>query len=304
MSAVRHTGITLARTWLRRAVLVVAAGLLLLLAGSLITGHGLNVRSFARSMLDLIQAVSHSQSVISPNPGDFRNVVFLHHSVGTNLIEQGHVREKFVEAGYVFWDHGYNWQGLRDPAGQPTGYSYNVPSDNTDPDGLASIFAQPVYGIPLDTLSGLLQHDVIAFKSCFPASQITHDEELAQDKAWYAKIRDVMDQRRDKVFIAITPPPLNPAETTPEAAARARAFANWLTSDEFLNGHSNVFTFDLFGYLAEDDPASPDYNMLRKDYRDGADSHPNQAANQTVGPLLVDFIVKAADRYRPISPSP
>jgi hypothetical protein len=38
----------------------------------------------------------------------------------------------------------------------------------------------------------------------------------------------------DKLFIVVTPPPLNPAETNLETAARARIMADWLTSEEFL----------------------------------------------------------------------
>ena len=99
-------------------------------------------------------------------------------------------------------------------------------------------------------------------------------------------------------LIALTPPPLNPTATEDDVAARARAFANWLTSDEFLAGHPNVFTFDFFGLLAEGDSGAADYNMLRATYREGEDSHPNQLANETIGPRLADFIVDAVETYR------
>jgi hypothetical protein len=62
-------------------------------------------------------------------------------------------------------------------------------------------------------------------------------------------------------------------------------------------------TFDLFGNLAESDPASLDYNMLRKDYRDGSDSHPNRIANETIGPLFADFVIQAIQNYRATSAS-
>jgi len=39
-------------------------------------------------------------------------------------------------------------------------------------------------------------------------------------------------------------------------------------------------------------------NMLRADYREGKDSHPNELANQTIGPLFADFIVEATQTYR------
>lgn len=248
----------------------------------------------------LSKAVLNSQTVTSYSHGNFTNIIFLHHSTGRNLIEQGHVREQFTKAGYTFWDHGYNFQGLTDPYGDQTGYSYNIPFDNTNPDGLARIFAQPSYEVPLNTFSSLLQHEVIAFKSCFPVSHITSSEQLDEYKFYYLNLRNVMDRHQEKMFIVVTPPPLNPTATNAEAAARARIFAEWLKSEEYLDGHYNVFTFDLFGYLAEDDTTSPDYNMLRLEYREDSDSHPNRLANENIGPLFVDFIVKATQTYRSI----
>lgn len=107
-----------------------------------------------------------------------------------------------------------------------------------------------------------------------------------------------MDQHPNRLFIVITPPPLNPASTDAKAAARARAFANWLKSDEYLADHPNIFTFDFFGHLAEDDPSSPDYNMLRQIYREGSDSHPNQIANEKIGPLFAEFIIDTVQSHR------
>jgi hypothetical protein len=286
-------------------VLLLLGGMLTLASARLITGRWLGVRSLARVVVSTVRAVGDSRSVSRDRQGRFTNIIFLHHSTGNNLIEQGRVRERFEQGGYHFWDHGYNDQGLRDPAGKYAGYSYNVPDDNTDPDGLARIFSQRAYGLPLNTLSGLLQHQVIAFKSCFdPANHITTDRQLETYKAWYMGMRVVMDRYPDKIFIVVTDPPLNPAETNSQEATRARAFANWLKSSEYLNGRRNVFTFDLYGYLAEDDSTSPDDNMLRRAYREGSDSHPNQLANETIGPLFVDFVIKAIQDYRAVSTSP
>jgi hypothetical protein len=279
--------------------LILLSGLLVVVSTRLVTGRWLGFRSLARTVVSVMRAVSDNQTVSSYNRGRFTNIIFLHHSTGNNLIEQGGVREKFSQAGYDFWDHGYNYQGLRGPTGRYTGYSYSVPNDNTDPDGLARIFAQRIFDLPLNTLSGLLQHEVIIFKSCFaPANNITTDQQLEQYKSWYLGLRNVMDQHPDKVFIVVTDPPLNPAETNFQEAARARAFADWLKSDAYLSGHPNVLAFDLFNYLAEDQPTSPDYNMLREAYREDADSHPNRIANETVGSLFVTFVIDGVQKYR------
>ena len=280
------------------AAVIVIVGAISITALSLLTGNGLQLRSFVRALPELVSAVAQRGAVIGGTRGDYRNIVFLHHSVGGNLINQGGVREAFAAAGYQFWDHDYNYLGLRAPDGQYTGYSYRVPGDNTDPDGLLAIFRQPAYDLPVNTLSGLLQHEVILFKSCYPASDLVSAEQLRQRQDWYLQMRAVMDAHPDKIFIALTPPPLNPAETRPDIAARARAFADWLAADDYTAGHPNIFVFDLFGALAEGSPAAPDYNMLRAAYRDGTDSHPNRAANETIGPQLVAFTINAIERYR------
>ncbi len=247
----------------------------------------------------LVLAIFNSDSVTANNRGEFTNVIFLHHSTGEALINDGNVRALFVEAGFDFWDHNYNWIGLSSPDGSKAGYSYRIPDDNTDPDGLANIFAQQTYSQPLNALSGLLQHEVIVFKSCFPTSNIISDEQLEQYKTWYLGMREVMDAHPDRVFVVMSPPPLHPAATTPEAAARARAFANWLTSAEYLGGHPNIFAFDFFDQLAEDDPSNSEVNMLRAEYRpEGEDSHPNQVANAAVGPIFAEAVMDAASSYR------
>jgi hypothetical protein len=274
--------------WIGVGIVVVA----LVVVGVLgLRGRGLRMALAHRAL-----AVLRQRDVTSS--GDFTDIIFVHHSVGRELVLQGGVREQLTAAGFQFWDHDYNFVGLIRPDGTRAGYSYTIPGDNTDPDGLAGLFAQRIYPWSLNAFSGLMQHEVIAFKSCFPASNITSDEQLEQYKAWYLGMREVMDRHPDHVFIVVTPPPLNPAGTDPEAAARARAFSRWLQSDEFLAGHPNIFTFDLFGPLAEEDPQAPDLNMLRSEYREGEDSHPTRLANQTIGPLFADFVIDAVQTYR------
>ncbi|MBK8139415.1 MAG: hypothetical protein IPK52_26980 [Chloroflexi bacterium] len=65
---------------------------------------------------------------------------FMHHSTGLGIIQQGSVREGFANLSYVFRDHGYNEEGLTDPAGNSLSINWDVPGDNTDPDGWYEIF--------------------------------------------------------------------------------------------------------------------------------------------------------------------
>jgi hypothetical protein len=226
-------------------------------------------------------------------------IIFLHHSCGANLIAQGGVREGLTALGYEFYDHGYNEDGLVLADGTWTGTNFDVPEDNTNPDGYAVIFAQPLHDPPDNTFSHLMQYDVIVFKSCFPVSNIESDEQLDEYRSYYLSIRHRMDQYPDKIFVVVTQPPEVPADSTPEAAARARSFANWLLSEEYLSGHSNVFVFDFFGQLAGGD------NFLKPEYRtDEYDAHPNELANRTIGPLFVSFLNDAISSHSAGAPRP
>jgi hypothetical protein len=117
-------------------------------------------------------------------------------------------------------------------------------------------------------------------------------------------MREVMGEHPEKLFVVMTFPPLNPAETTPDEAFRARAFANWLKSDEFLNRYPNIATLDFFDLLAESNPVAEDFNMLRADYREGSDSHPNRIANEAIGPIFVDFVINSIQEYKAVVPNP
>jgi hypothetical protein len=278
-------------------VLVILAVISLIVVHTL-AGRRPGVRGLKTFLKSFILSALYSQEVKSNSNGVFTSIIFLHQSTGRNLIDQGKVRELFQQGGYDFWDHDYNYIGLRNPDGRFTGYSYNVPDDNTYPDGLAGIFKQPAYQLPFNTFSGLIQHEVIILKSCFPTSDIPNEDELDQLKDYYLGIRSRMDRYPNKIFVVMTQPPLNPAETTPEVAVRARALADWLKSDDFLKGHPNIFTFDFYSYLADDQPSSPAFNMLRKEYQNGTDSHPNRLANETIGPEFVQFVIQSIRIYR------
>jgi len=237
--------------------------------------------------------ISPSAMATATPETDFSRIILLHHSVGANLIAQGDVRQRLTDLGYELYDHGYNDDGLVLADGTPAGRNFDVPDDNTNPDGLAAIFAQPLHDPPDNTFSHLMEYDVIAFKSCFPVSNIESDEQLAEYESYYLSIRSRMDQYPNRIFIVVTPPPEIPADTDAQAAARARAFANWLASNEDLSGHPNVFTFNFFDLLAD-----PSTNMLRADYQtDEYDAHPNELANQTIGPLFADFVDQSVSTY-------
>lgn len=234
------------------------------------------------------------------------NLFFLHHSTGDGFVVQGNMRgyiKKYNtknKTTFQFWDHGYNGDGLRNPAGQSTGTSYEIPDDNTDPIGLYRLWAKNDAQARYSRDLILANHQVIAFKSCFPASCVPDTATLNQYKKWYMAIRKLVDKRKDRVFVVMSTPPLHRLSTNPVEAANARAFANWLKSSAFLGTRRNLYCFDLFDVLAAPDDGSDTANMLRYEYEashsDG-DSHPNLKANKKVAPLLSQALINAAIQY-------
>ena len=75
----------------------------------------------------------------------------------------------------------------------------------------------------------------------------------------------------------MTQPPQVPRHSSNDEALRARALADWLKSETFLDGHPNLSTFDFFDALADDD------NYLRKEFRiNNSDGHPNERAQSLI----------------------
>ncbi len=267
-------------------------GLILLL----VMGTGLSLRLWPRLRTYIPKPVIDRPL---PTDGDYRDIIFLHHSTGRLLIEQGHLRQYLTDLGYRFWDHGYNFEGLTDPDGATLWGHYAIPGGgrggNTDVEGLATLFAQPVTDPPSNAFSRLLQHEVIITKSCFPNNALSSEGMVAAHRAAYLRMRDSIDHHPDRLFILLTTPPLHPLATTPQEAARARTMAGWLTSPDFRGDRPNLAVFDFFDQLAD-----PETHMLRAEYQlspNEADSHPNQKANRIIAPRLGAFIDEAIKTY-------
>ncbi|MBU1613674.1 hypothetical protein KKC87_04605 [Patescibacteria group bacterium] len=201
---------------------------------------------------------------------------FLHHSTGRNLIADGNVR---AHLDYDLWDHDYNYIGLSDPSGTLLGYSYAIPNDDTDPIGLYNLWTTDNSA----RTRILARADIIAFKSCYPACDISSDAMLAQYKTWYIAIRAVLVSHTDKTFVLMSPPPRHRNRTNAAYAARARAFSQWLSTQTA----PNVAYYDLFDQLAGSD------NVLKYEYErshTGTDSHPSAYASGIVGPHFAAFL--------------
>lgn len=257
--------------------------------------------------------------MLTPDQG--LRILFLHHSTGRNLIQQGAVRELVAMrnlrdgTNHEFWDHDYNEIGLSGPSGELKNISFDLPDDNTDPDGFDLLFSQPVHDPPDNALSHILQFDVIVFKSCFPVSAIGSHFELEEYKQHYLRMRETFARHPHILFVVMTQPPLIPSTvvgsfvarkmrwmwTNAEDAARARQFSRWLHSQEFRADLPNAVTFDFFDMLAEPADSDRDPNTLRPEYRSGRfgyDAHPNEMANRAIAPIFVGTIMDSISVFQ------
>ncbi len=278
---------------------LIVAGLAVILAVGLLGGRVTQLRGSVAGAYNAIKAVFDRDRVLRDNEGNYTSLFFLHHSVGQYLIDQGLLRERLREAGFDLYDQSYNRTGLFRPDGTPAGYCYFVPQNDTDPPGLLRIFRMHRYRLPLNALSGILQHEVILLKSCFTAVRSLSAADLERQKICYDEITRAMGRYPEKVFIILTSPPANPLDTDVQSAARARALADWLKSEESVTRHPNVYVFDLFDLLAGNDPTATDFNRLRSDYNEEGNSHPNRLANDTVALALVEFITDTVVEHLP-----
>jgi hypothetical protein len=205
------------------------------------------------------------------------NFVYLHHSCGSGFMEEGGMAEKLSALGLNVHDitYGDGWIG-----------------DNTDPDHFPTTFGQHMSEVLGWELTGGGRHDIVAFKSCFPACNITSDEMLNDYKGYYNSLKPFFAKEPKTLFVAWTSPPLVPGATTLDNAARYRKFALWLKM-EWVKGQPNVAVFDCYGLLAGKD------NVLRSGYRrNESDSHPNAAANKVVAKAFAEWLPGAVGSWQ------
>jgi hypothetical protein len=232
-----------------------------------------------------------------------KKILFIHHSTGGNLIREGDLRKEIwkLNPEIEFWDHSYNLfpilsrfvanhshnKGLSNAKGEVTGKDLKITLSNNSPKEYAEIFSRDVKD---PTLKSILTFDVIAFKNCYPTTRITSDHQFNEDVRYYEIIRDSIQKYPEKQFVLITPPPERKQTTNFVNALRAKMLVSWLNSKIFLQETHNIYVFDLFSLLADQD------GMLRKDYQriPPWDSHPNCHANKIIAPILADFLVKLA----------
>ena len=216
-----------------------------------------------------------------------KKTLFIHRSVGRNLIKYGKLYEqlKSLNSKIEFEDYDHN-TGTLSSATEHSKLGYVFPGHNTYPANLAKLLTttDKEYRPILDWVSS---YDVVILKSCYPTTKIKSDEALKKLEEDYQVVVGHF-KATGQQLILMTPPPMRPILTRKNWAARSRKLATWLTKTDF---GSSVHVFDLFSELATQ-PGQKNENTLRKGYRRPLffDAHPNRKANLHISPKLVSFI--------------
>ncbi len=223
--------------------------------------------------------------------GYSKRMLFLHHSVGQGMLDQGGLRDSLLNMGIFVKGATYG-----DEIGQQTDICDWNAKFTTD---IKKLFDFKNH--PNRYYKDGRTNDIIMFKSCFPCSYIesegtapgsaTSREHTTQNyKAAFAELSKEFRKYPEKLFIYVTYPPLTRSQTYPEGARRGREFNAWLLN-EFLpqyqkeTGLQNFAIFDLFDVLADEE------NVLRAEFcpPDVNDSHPNEKAYKIAAVRFLEF---------------
>ncbi|MBN2502906.1 MAG: hypothetical protein JXB38_19155 [Anaerolineales bacterium] len=201
-------------------------------------------------------------------PTETVKLIFIHHSTGENWLTDGYgnLGSALQENNYFVSDTNYGWgpNGVGDTTDIPDWLRW-FSSDET-PEVMDAVYAESrensddyqYFDRFIADPGG--ENEVILFKSCFPNSDLSgnpddqpgdyEDYTVAGAKYVYNQILSYFAARPDKLFIAITAPPLSDGTH----AANARAFNNWLLHDWLVDyDGNNVKVFDFYNVLTGED---------------------------------------------------
>jgi hypothetical protein len=233
--------------------------------------------------------LDHTSLSLSPGadpgkPPQRLSMVWHHHSTGDSILNGGLLEA--LRADHIdFYDINYQ-EAVVD------GYAIG---DHTDPPDFPKNFNTPKYFEVIkrwELQDNKKPHDIVMFKSCFPASDIKDDAMLKNYQKWYLSLLPTFKNHPDILFIAMSTPPLVSQATTSDRAARARTWAKWITT-EYAKNVKNVKVFDLFGALAILE-GNPDQNTLASQFAAAKDdSHPTPAGAQAVTRMFIPWLNRA-----------
>ncbi len=184
------------------------------------------------------------------------NLMFIHHSVGENWLNAG-LNEMLNENNFHVADTYYGWREM---------------GDRTDTSDWPDWFNDEVMPTVYKELGNMTGHNtiepatsentIIMFKSCYPNSDVGNS--IEDEKQIYLSLLSYFAEHTDKMFVLITPPPMQRI-SHPE---KTRELANWLVSEDGWRKDydgNNLFVFDFYNVLTAED----NHHMLV----DGEEAH-------------------------------
>jgi hypothetical protein len=256
-------------------------------------------------------------------PAHTLKLVFVHHSCGENWLADDHggLGKALAANGYFVSDTNYGWGP--DGIGDRTDIT-DWPDWFTGPESrryLEALFLESgqhsPFSRPGSDPGG--ENRVVLFKSCFPNSDLGgrpddpprrgHGLTVGNAKAVYNELLRFFASRPDKLFIAVTAPPLQ----DPANAANARAFNSWLVQ-EWLAGYpgTNVGVFDFYHVLTGPDnhhragPAGVEHVVRSRRntlyYPTNGDDHPSPAGNRKATRDFVPLLNAYVNRWLAAGP--
>jgi len=220
-----------------------------------------------------------------------KQLLFIHHSVGQNWLNEGGLKDSLASLGIGVHSATYG-----SDIGQDTDMSDWVSKFNSHFEKMIKYDIRPDILYPPG-----IENDIIMFKPCFPNSDISaegtppgnpleKDRTIWNYKSVFENLSEQFSKAPRKLFIYVTAPPLVPGETAVENASRAREFNNWVKNNFVSDyrkriGLANFWVFDLFDVLADSS------NFLRPAYRrSDTNSHPNADGSREATSRFLQFL--------------
>lgn len=287
----------------RKALLVTVITILSIVTAGLLVGPHRWLPAQTRAL-----AADPQQDNPDP-PADTVKLVFIHHSCGEHWLDagNGNLGDELGANNYYVSDTDYGWGP--DGIGSFTDIGhwwtwFRSPNSPTYTQALYDTTNQDaIYTRPMPDPAG--ENTIVMFKSCFPNSNLKGDpaeppppigcnplrgqkydsahHTVANAKGIYIDLLNYFQTRQDKLFIAITAPPV----MDPTWADNARAFNDWLVNDWLASyPYDNVAVWDFYNVLTSNggnwytnDLGWETGNHHR--WRNGAEQHQQTVPNNT-----------------------
>ena len=233
-------------------------------------------------------------------------IIFLHHSTGMTVWKREtgsfeKIKRLFgSEYAVPEWFNNYNKENGTNYFIKEQSYPKGNPYPwNNYPYDYYNIWIKNAGNEPFKEESTLEiltnQYNMIIFKHCFPVSRIhpdngtpdidSPDKKIENYKLHYAALKNKMHEFPDTKFLIWTGAANVESKSTPEQAALARGFFNWV-KNEWDNDDDNIYLWDFYELETEGGL------YLKEEYaRNSNDSHPNIEFAAKVAPLFCQRIV-------------